>query len=69
VASIDKRIEALEAAYAGPERGGPPGDLEGRRAELKALLAVGEVKAAAEEAAGDNRQRLALENLKRRYGA
>ena len=68
MASLERRIEALERAYAGPAHEGGE-DLEQRRARLKALLAVGEAKAAAEEAAGDNRRRLALEDLKSRYGA
>jgi len=70
---LEKRIADLERLYASstaPYEDTPEGaalreaDLEARREKFKRLLAIGEEKAAAEEAQGDNRRRLAIEELK-----
>jgi hypothetical protein len=72
VASLERRIEALERLYGGTAYDDTPegraireAGLEAKRAEFKRLLAIGEEKAAREEAEGDDRRRRAMEELKR----
>jgi len=62
--SIERRIEALERSYssAGEE---DPAEVAWRRAEFAANLDRAEAKAAAEEAEGDPRRRIALEQLEK----
>jgi hypothetical protein len=65
--SIERRIEALERSYqrsSASEEDPASGAVARRRAEFATSLDRGEAKAAAEEAEGDPRRRIALEDLK-----
>jgi hypothetical protein len=62
--SVEKRIEALERSYGAEAREEDPAEVARRRAEFAAKLDRGEAKAAAEEAEGDPRRRIALDELK-----
>jgi len=58
--SLEKRIEVLEKLYSNDTRADRP---EGWREKMAASLRRAEEKAAAEQAQGDSRRRLALGNL------
>ena len=58
--SLEKRIEVLEKLYSNDTRADRP---QGWREKMAASLRRAEEKAAAEQAQGDSRRRLALGNL------
>jgi hypothetical protein len=61
VGDVERRIEALERAYGADP--GPYPERERLLSEIRQLEAAGRAKAAAEEAAGDPKRRMALAEL------
>ncbi len=67
--SVERRIEALERAYGGGDSEERERFLAENREQMRITLEKAGEKAAREEAAGDPRRRIALEELEARMKA